>query len=153
MQIGWVRRMGGIAGAMALALASTLNIAATPAPQSERVIVVLRDGTDSRAVARDHAARFQAQGPFVYEHALKGYAAQLSPAVIGALAADGRVASVEHDGEAHVVTTQNAPAPPWGLDRIDQRALPLSGSYTYTNTGAGVTAYIIDTGIRFTHSE
>jgi subtilisin family serine protease len=48
-------------------------------------------------------------------------------------------------------TTQSNP--PWGLDRIDQRNLPLSGTFTYTNTGAGVTAYILDTGIRITHQE
>ena len=41
----------------------------------------------------------------------------------------------------------------WGIDRIDQRNLPLSGTYTYTHTGAGVTAYIIDTGINTTHNE
>jgi subtilisin family serine protease len=48
-------------------------------------------------------------------------------------------------------TTQ--PDAPWGLDRIDQRALPLSTTYTYTNTGAGVTAYVIDTGIRLSHQD
>jgi subtilisin family serine protease len=49
-----------------------------------------------------------------------------------------------------VVTQSN---PPWGLDRIDQRNRPLSGTYSYTSTGAGVNAYIIDTGIRRSHTQ
>ncbi|HEV8455199.1 MAG TPA: S8 family peptidase, partial [Gemmatimonadales bacterium] len=58
---------------------------------------------------------------------------------------------VEPDGIATIVTTQSGAT--WGLDRIDQPARPLSGTYSYNNTGAGVTAYIIDTGIRFGHNE
>ncbi|MGH9971146.1 MAG: S8 family peptidase [Pyrinomonadaceae bacterium] len=49
------------------------------------------------------------------------------------------------------ITTQNNPT--WGLDRIDQRDLPLNAQYNYTPTGAGVRAYVIDTGIRTSHSQ
>jgi subtilisin family serine protease len=64
---------------------------------------------------------------------------------------DARVLRVEQDGTMEAFGTQTSAT--WGLDRIDQRALPLSTTYTYTNTGSGVTAYIIDTGIRFSHNE
>jgi subtilisin family serine protease len=70
---------------------------------------------------------------------------------VGAIAADSRVAYVERDGLVEASTTQSGAT--WGLDRIDQRNLPLSDTYTSTNDGAPVTAYIIDTGIRFSHAE
>src|SRR5207244_8168068 len=54
---------------------------------------------------------------------------------------------------ADVTQSMDANGDPWGLDRIDQGALPLSGTYTYTSTGAGVHAYIIDTGIWTLHPE
>ncbi|MFE1383552.1 S8 family peptidase [Streptomyces sp. NPDC058740] len=84
--------------------------------------------------------------------ALNGYTAQLDAAAARRLAADPAVASVEQNQVVHADATQsNAP---WGLDRIDQASLPLSGTYTYPDSaGSGVTAYVIDTGVRISHSE
>jgi len=147
------QRLGGIVGALALALSSTLNVAAAPAGQPDSFIVVLKDGVDSRVVASEHAARHQAGVRFIYEHALHGYAARLSSGAVGVIAADGRVAYVERDAPVSINTTQSGAT--WGLDRIDQRQphVSASASYTYTATGAGVAAYIIDTGINLTHDE
>ncbi|MER5740669.1 MULTISPECIES: S8 family peptidase [unclassified Streptomyces] len=84
--------------------------------------------------------------------ALNGYTVTLDAAAARRLAADPAVATVEQNRVVRADATQtNAP---WGLDRIDQAALPLSGTYTYPDSaGAGVTAYVIDTGVRISHSE
>ena len=126
--------------------------ASAVAPPQDRYIVVLKDSADSRAVARDHARAYRARVHTVYGAALEGYAATIPAGRLAALRRDRRVDYVEVDGIARAVDTTQANAT-WGLDRIDQRARPLSGTYTYANTGSGVTAYIIDTGIQFSHSE
>ena len=85
----------------------------------------------------------------VYTSALRGFSVELPEAAAIALSRDPRVSYVEEDGEISIVATQNNAT--WGLDRIDQRDLPLNGTYTFNFTGAGINAYIIDTGIRATH--
>ncbi len=109
-------------------------------------IVSLRSGEDPAAVARAYGLAPR----YVYRHALVGFAGAISEAARAGLLRDARVVRVEPDQVMHAFGTQ-APAPSWGLDRVDQRALPLDDSYTYERTGAGVTAYIIDTGIFTSH--
>ena len=82
--------------------------------------------------------------------ALKGFVLQAPEDSAIALSGDPRVEWVEEDGEVTADVVQFNP-PSWGLDRIDQRFLPLSNSFTYNRTGAGVNAYVIDTGILFSH--
>ena len=113
-------------------------------------IVVLRAGGVAATSAPGVAARYNAQVDRVYSAALNGFAARMSAADAARLAADPAVAYVEQDQVMSADATQS-PVPSWGLDRIDQTSLPLSGSYTYGATGAGVNVYIIDTGIRTAH--
>ncbi len=125
--------------------------AAAQQPEARRFIVVLRDSVrDPAAVAREHSARYDARVEFVYSRAIKGYAATFRGTGASQAAGDGQVAYVEPDGVVTASTTQSGAT--WGLDRLDQPS-SLDGTYSYANTGAGVTAYIIDTGIRFTHSD
>lgn len=136
-----------------------------PANPSEDVIpgqyiVVLEDrvaapGTPvAQSAVRNAAARFGQMGgvavTHTYQNALSGFAAELSDAALAQVKADPQVAFVEPDRRVHAIATQNNAT--WGLDRVDQRS-GLDGSYEYTATGSGVTAYIIDTGVRTSHSD
>lgn len=89
---------------------------------------------------------------FRYRYALTGFAASLPQSAIDALRNDPRIAYIEQDQIAHAVGTQANP-PSWGLDRVDQHPLPLDATYNYNQTGTGIDAYIIDTGIRITHTD
>ena len=121
-------------------------------PIPGQYIVVFRDGVaDAPGLARRLAAAHGGSPRFTYRHAVKGFAASMSDQAAAALARNPNVAYVEQDQVVSVSTTQSGAT--WGIDRIDQRGLPLSTTYSYTGTGSGVTAYIIDTGIRYSHGE
>jgi subtilisin family serine protease len=118
-----------------------------------RYIVVFKAGTPAAAVsaAAENARGGGGQVDFVYDSALSGFAGSFSEQALFGLSHNPNVEYIEADQVVTIDATQS-PAT-WGLDRIDQRNLPLSNSYTYNFTGAGVTAYIIDTGIRVSHNE
>lgn len=102
-------------------------------------------------IASEMASMHRGKLKHVYQHALNGFAIEMSEAEAETLSQDFRVKFVEEDGVVTADTTQSNP--PWGLNRIDQRNLPLNTTYNYNWTGAGVRAYVIDTGIRTTHNE
>jgi subtilisin family serine protease len=110
-------------------------------------IVVLNDGADARSVA----AIAGVSPKHVYTAALDGFSATLNQGQLVALQHNPNVQWVQQDQVVEVSTTQTNAI--WGLDRIDQRNLPLSTTYDYTPTGAGVRAYVIDTGIYTGHNE
>ncbi|MEU3643773.1 S8 family serine peptidase [Lentzea sp. NPDC034063] len=114
-------------------------------------IVSLKADTASRAAAPGLASKYGGQVGQVWQHALNGFSVKMTAKQAAKLAADPKVAYVQQDAEVHLLDVQQNP-PSWGQDRVDQRDLPLSNSYQYDTTASNVTAYVIDTGVRTTHS-
>ncbi|MFE3095399.1 S8 family peptidase [Streptomyces sp. NPDC059248] len=155
-----------LAAALTFGLMTALPATAAPDAREGRIvdagaagaiansyIVTLRDGqvrsatAEGRALAQKYGAKIKR----TYTTALNGYAVTLSEGQAKRLAADPKVASVAQDRTVSTQATQFNP-PSWGLDRIDQPNLPLNQRYNYPDSaGAGVSAYIIDTGVRITH--
>ncbi|WLW52446.1 S8 family peptidase [Streptomyces sp. YU58] len=164
------RRSAGLAAAaLTTALAASLVSAlpAQAAPQGavqyegaanavpDSYIVTLKSGAAraGSAEGRALAAKYGAAIERTYGKALNGYAVEASATEAKRFAADPAVASVVQNRTFRIQATQPNP-PSWGLDRIDQRNRPVDSSYTYPDSGgAGVTTYVIDTGVRITHSD
>jgi subtilisin family serine protease len=154
-----------LAGALVGALAFTAPAHAAPAAGHIRPAasgtavpgsyIVMLHNTARRIppdrVAADLARQYGGSVRYTYTNALQGFAVRMPATAAARLAADPRVSYVSEDATVSLGTTQ--PGATWGLDRIDQRNLPLDGNYTYSTTASNVTAYIIDTGIRVTHSQ
>ncbi|WP_078628060.1 S8 family peptidase [Streptomyces sp. NRRL F-2664] len=147
--------------AAATTLAPPPDTAAAPDGPVAPYVVTLKDTASrapTRALAAEAAEAGDEVGP-VYEAVLDGFAVRTTAARAAALAADPRVASVEPDAVFHTTTGIDTPQvqpqspAPWTLDRIDQRELPLDGSYTYATKAEGVTVYVVDTGINTRHQE
>ncbi len=117
-----------------------------------RYIVTLRPGAGAASEAARLTAAAGGRVLIVYQHALSGFAADLPSPTLRALREDPAVALIEPDRWLTLQGVQT-PAGSWGLDRIDQRSLPLDGAYAYDNGAPQVRIYIIDTGILTTHAE
>lgn len=130
----------------------------TENPIPNKYIVVLNEdpfNNDPKLAVNDSAqelaSAYNGQAELIYESAIKGFSVAMSEEDAIALSEDPQVAYVTEDNEVYLTDTQfNAP---WNLDRIDQRDLPLSTTYNYNANGAGVAAYIIDSGINRGHAE
>ena len=120
------------------------NVAVRPGSRTAGM-TVSQTAVSLAALHRGAVTRF-------YEHALQGFAVRMTEAEARRMADDPRVAYIQPNG-IFTINAVQSPAPSWGLDRIDQRNLPLDRAYDHRFDGAGVHAYIIDTGIRPTHQE
>lgn len=142
----------------------------------DQYVVIFNDSSMSPAnvkmVSRSLASKASGEVLFEYSSSVRGLALKATSDGISKIANDSRVRAVYQDGftsvsespvatgtddpEVEAYTTRSIPSPPntyWGLDMIDQSTLPLDHKYHYTRTGAGVQAYIIDTGILKTHTQ
>lgn len=119
----------------------------------DQYIVVFKPGTSREVVqgAQKEVRRLGGTIGFMYTAALNGFSATLPPAALERLRAIREVDYVEADRMGRLSTTQLNP--PIGLDRTDQRLLPLNTSYSYSETGAGVHVYVIDSGIQIKHTD
>lgn len=136
---------------LVLTLSPATALALAPPSPTGTWIVTLRDGIEPGAAAVSLSRAYGGRVGYVYDDALNGFSFRGSQAAATALSSNPNVILVEADAEVWVDTTQMSAT--WGLDRIDQQGLPLSGTYSYERTGSGVTAYVIDSGIRFSHAE
>jgi subtilisin family serine protease len=129
--------------------AAALPATSAPPVAAGRYLVKFVPGTDADAQATTLAG-LGINVVQVYRSVFSGVAVVADTSVVDQLWADPSVARIEPDRlMTHSAVDQ--PNPPWGLDRVDQRALPASKTYTYSSTGAGVNAYVIDSGIYAAH--
>ncbi|MER7333263.1 MULTISPECIES: S8 family serine peptidase [unclassified Micromonospora] len=142
--------------AMAAEPVGTIRAAGGATAVADSYIVVFKDSAVGRDAVSDNAERLVGRhGGAVartYGAALRGFEVRVGAKAAARIAADPAVAYVEQNHTVTISGTQTNP-PSWGLDRIDQRNLPLNNSYTYPNTASNVRAYVIDTGVLYGHND
>jgi subtilase family protein/peptidase inhibitor I9 len=146
-------------GAFAQAELAPLRNQGVRSAIANRYIVVMKPGVSREALGdiRQRITGIGGKVVHVYTSALNGFSVEISPEGVEALRALPGVDYIEVDqlgsGDSALQPPNPAGTPPSGIDRIDRRLTPLNSTYSYSETGAGVNAYIIDSGIRATHSD
>jgi subtilisin family serine protease len=128
-----------------------IQLAGTTTAVPNSYIVVLKQPSSPRSRHDGLAGKFGGKVAQSFGASLNGFEVTMNEGAAKRLAADPNVAYVEQNQRVSLFGTQAGAT--WGLDRVDQRNQPLNGTYTYPRDAANVTAYIIDTGIRTTHSD
>lgn len=156
-------RIASVVLASVLALGAQAVAAPAPSPAQAAipatapsglldVVVTLQPGTDPAAAARSLVTSRGGRVTALFSSAVDGFAATLTDTLLTVLRGDARVRSVELEKTFRTTTTQS-PTPSWGLDRVDQRSLPLNRKYTYLRTGSRVNVYLVDTGLQIGHPD
>ncbi|MFD9891695.1 S8 family peptidase [Amycolatopsis sp. NPDC059027] len=138
---------GGLVGLTPAAEAAVLGASAPGAIEGSYVVVLKGESAPS-----DLAARYPATVVRTFSHVFHGFSARMTAHQARRLAADPAVSYVQQNQRVKVAGDQPDP-PSWGLDRVDQRQLPLDGHYRYPTTASDVTVYVVDTGVRVTHQD
>jgi len=130
-------------------------LSAGPRGPVQRYIVVFRPGvTNVDALAHYMVNTYGGQIHYRYHHVLQGFSASLPAQALDGIRHNPLVELVEADADVQHQAWSGAESnAPWGLDRLDQRTRPLDGRYAFGSTGRGVTAYIVDSGIRYSHTD
>ncbi|XP_072041369.1 aqualysin-1-like [Amphiura filiformis] len=145
-QIGPIMRVLVLLAVVAVAMGARLHKTAERVPGS--YIIRLQEGmNEDNFVASAGFARLNAVVKYKYS-SINGLAVNIPDVLVDRLLALDGVEYVEEDGVAHIQTVSS-----WGLDRVDQRNLPLDDTYTPPRNGSGVDVYIIDTGLRHSHND
>jgi len=157
-----IRRASNVDAGIDSNLPITIRRASKDSRIADHYIVLFKSAVaDPEFEARDIVVHTGGKLHNIYSHAVKGFAATLSPEAVEGLQRDPRVAMIQEDQLGHaaavspfqspgvfVPASPQSPAPSWGLDRIDQRNLPLDNSFSFpASGGAGVHIYILDSGI------
>ncbi|CCH31140.1 S8 family peptidase [Actinosynnema sp. NPDC047251] len=138
---------GGLVGGAPVATADVLGADAPGAIDGSYVVVL-----KGERAANDLADRYSATVVTTFSHVFPGFSARMTARDARRLAADPAVSYVQQNQRVRVTGEQRDP-PSWGLDRVDQRRLPLDDNYRYPNTASNVTVYVVDTGVRVSHRD
>ena len=130
-----------------------VQMASADAIPDQYIVTFVDTVKDVPGLARKIAAQSGDTPLYTYTSALRGFAAHLPAQAIEGLRRNPQIARIEQDAVIHVEGGTVQTSPSWNLDRIDQQAMPLDGSYAYDSDGSGVNVYIIDSGIRETHAD
>lgn len=165
-----MRKFVSIFVAMALIASAAISLPVTSSGKSRKlfrsnnavpgryIVILNRDNGESftrdwsvESESYELSGLYNASVDHIFSSAVKGFSAEMSSEDAELMSSDDRVQYIEEDAEVSAADVQ--PGATWGLDRIDQRTLPLNSAYNFATTGSGVNAYILDSGIRVTHAE